>query len=239
MKMRILQRGSGPARRPPFAAVDHVMIAVADDRRLDVGRIRRRDIRLGHREGRADLAAQQRLEPALLLRVGRVANEHFHVAGVRRVAVERLRRDPRPAHDLAQRRVFEVGEPGAEVGFRQEQVPQARRARLGLQCLHDLRRDPRIAAPSVLLHLGGEHGFRRVDVLVHEARDARGEVLHFGRVLEVHVNALRNPAVAPFSTRHRRPGARGFPARMRSGSRRFPAGRANARRAISPRCETC
>ena len=45
------------------------------------------------------------------------------------------------AHDLAQRRVLEVGEPRAlslsAVG--EEEVPEAARARLGLQVLHHRR----------------------------------------------------------------------------------------------------
>ena len=55
------------ARREPLAAVDDVFVAVAANAALDVGGIARRDFRLGHREGRADFARQQRLEPAFLL----------------------------------------------------------------------------------------------------------------------------------------------------------------------------
>ena len=50
--------------RPPLAAVDHVLVAVALDPRLDVGGVRGRDGRLGHRERGADLAVEQRLQPA-------------------------------------------------------------------------------------------------------------------------------------------------------------------------------
>ena len=57
----------GGAGDPPLAAVDDVVVAVAHDAGLDVGGVRRRDVRLGHRERRTDLARQQRLEPLLLL----------------------------------------------------------------------------------------------------------------------------------------------------------------------------
>src|SRR5712692_1913644 len=43
------------ARGPPLVAVDDVVIALAHDRRFDVGGVGRRHLRLGHGEGRADL----------------------------------------------------------------------------------------------------------------------------------------------------------------------------------------
>ena len=49
------------------------------------------------------------------------------------------------AHELAQRRVLEVGQPGAELGVGEEQVPEAAVARLGLELLHDRRVEVRIA----------------------------------------------------------------------------------------------
>ena len=101
------------ARDPPLAAVDHVIVAVAQDRRLDVGRIARCDRRLGHHERGADLAGQQRLLATVLLRVGAVALDRFHVAGVGRGAVEHLGRPRNAAHRFGQRRVFEIGQPGA------------------------------------------------------------------------------------------------------------------------------
>src|SRR5919197_128485 len=69
-------------RRPPLVAVDDVVAAVADDRRFDVRRVRRRDLGLGHGERRADLALEQRLQPLLLVLLGAVALEDLHVAGV-------------------------------------------------------------------------------------------------------------------------------------------------------------
>src|SRR3712207_8706481 len=46
--------------RPPFAAVQHIVVAVAGDVALDVGGVGRGDRRLGHQEGRAYLAVHQR-----------------------------------------------------------------------------------------------------------------------------------------------------------------------------------
>ena len=58
------------ARRPPFAAVDDVVVALALDAGGDVRRVRRRDRRLGHQERGADFAGEQRLQPLVLL-IGR------------------------------------------------------------------------------------------------------------------------------------------------------------------------
>ena len=113
------------ARAEPLAAVDDVVVALAPDAALDVGGVGRGHRRLGHQEGRADLAVEQRLEPALLLRVGAVALQGLHVAGVGRRAVEDLARPRHAAHHLAQRRVVEVRDAAlALVRVRQEHVPQ-------------------------------------------------------------------------------------------------------------------
>src|SRR2546422_10611133 len=81
------------------------------------------------------------LEPLLLLLGRAVALERLHVAGVGRRAVEGLRRDRRAAHDLAERGVLEVREPGTAPALREEEVPEAALARLRLQLLDD-RGDP-------------------------------------------------------------------------------------------------
>src|SRR3546814_6710784 len=43
------------ARRPPFAAVDHIMVAVTNDGGFDIGGVRGCDSRLGHQKDRANL----------------------------------------------------------------------------------------------------------------------------------------------------------------------------------------
>src|ERR1700731_2337708 len=68
-------------RGPPFATVDDVIIGVAADPRFDVGRVRGSYVGLGHREGRADFAGEQRIEPTLALLHRAVAHQDFHVAG--------------------------------------------------------------------------------------------------------------------------------------------------------------
>src|SRR3546814_4838052 len=61
------------SRRPPFAAVDDIIVAVALDPRLDIGRVGRGDRGLGPPKGRTDLAIHDRLQPALLLPRGPIA----------------------------------------------------------------------------------------------------------------------------------------------------------------------
>jgi len=72
-----LAAGAHDPGDPPLASVDHVVVAVAHDRGLDVGRIGGGDLGLGHHVGRADLAVEQRLQPALLLLRRAVAGEHL------------------------------------------------------------------------------------------------------------------------------------------------------------------
>ena len=114
----------GRAAGPPLAAVDDVLVAVADDARLDVGRVAARHRRLGHGERRADLAVEQRLQPLLLLLLGAEQVQQLHVAGVGRRAVDRLRGElVAPAGQLGERGVLELGQPGLRG---QEEVPQSR-----------------------------------------------------------------------------------------------------------------
>jgi len=87
------------------------------------------------------------------------------------------------AHDLAERRVFEVGETGTDFGLRQEQIPQSLLACALLQILDDLGRLPTIA----LCNLGVEHFLVGIDVLLHERRQTGLELLDFFRVGEFHV----------------------------------------------------
>jgi hypothetical protein len=95
-------------------------------------------------------------------------------------------------HDLAERRVFDVAEPGAVLALGQEEVPQAPLARLGLQLFQDWRHLPAGGTGAELVHEGL---LVRVDVLSDEVR----ELLHVHpgarRICEVHA-ALLGPAQA-------------------------------------------
>src|ERR1700693_2803491 len=55
------------ARGPPFAAVDHIVIAIAGNAARDVGGIGRRYRRFRHRKARTYLAREQWLQPSFLL----------------------------------------------------------------------------------------------------------------------------------------------------------------------------
>ena len=115
-------RGHRPGG-PPLAAVDDVVIAVAPDLGRDIGGVRGGHIRLGHGETGLDLPGQKRLQPTILLGIATVAGQHFHIAGIRRTAIEHHGGDRRAAHDLAEMRIVEVRQVGAVFGVRQKQVP--------------------------------------------------------------------------------------------------------------------
>ena len=106
-------------------AVDQPLVAVEHGPAGDVLGVRRGDVRLGHRVGRTDLTGEQRLEPALLLLRRADTLEHLHVPGVRRTAVEALRRQRVLPQLLGDVRVVEVGEALAGLGVGQEEVPQS------------------------------------------------------------------------------------------------------------------
>ena len=184
----------------PLVAVDDVLVTVAHDARFDVGGVAGRHVGLGHRETRADLAGQQRFQPARLVLGRAVAGQHLHVAGIRRRAIEDLGREERPAHDLAQWRVVQVAETGTVftgvgvgVGLltrntrRQKQVPQPGGAGLGFQLLEDGVHLP----GAQRLGLFGVAGLVGVDVCVHEVAQARLQGLYLGAGVEGHGGVLR------------------------------------------------
>ena len=183
---------------PPLAAVEDDLVAVDLGARLHIRRIGARHTGLGHQEGRADLAVEQRLEPAVLLGRRAVLQQHLHVARVGRIGVEDQRRDERAAHLLGYRRIVEIRQPGAAIGAEalgirplvpggQEKVPQTRTARLGLRLL-----DPRIDAPRILTtepagrDVRDEFGLQRLDVGVDEFANPGRQIGGAGRQAEVH-----------------------------------------------------
>ncbi|MNV19009.1 hypothetical protein D3C71_1098520 [compost metagenome] len=187
----------GRAGDPPFAAIDHVLVALALDARLDVGGVARCHVGLRHRKGRADLAVEQRLEPAGLVGIVAVAGNGLHVAGVGCRAVEHLAGPWHAAHDFGQRCVFLVGQARAFVARgggaidRQKQVPQPGSLRLGLEVLDGVQRAPALACGCV----GGQFVFVgrlvRIDVVIHELEQLGLQFLGFGRVVKVHGFLLR------------------------------------------------
>ena len=178
------ERGAVVARGEPLVAVDDPLVAVELRARHQAGRVGARRLRLGHREAGADLAVEQRLEPALLLLVRAVLGEDLHVAGVGRRAVEDHRRDPAAAHQLAEHPVLPVGEPGAEAVVRQEQVPEA----LGLGALAQVDQDlgVRDARADLLVERLDRLPLHGIDVLLHELADAIQELGDSVRRCKIH-----------------------------------------------------
>ena len=82
------ERSAVGARRKPLVAVDHPVVAVAHGPRTERRRVRARHLGLGHREEGADAAADQRVEPAVLLLVRAEHVQDLRVARVGRLAAE-------------------------------------------------------------------------------------------------------------------------------------------------------
>ena len=170
------------ARGPPLAAVDDVVVAIPLDPGLDIGGVGGRDLDLGHGEGGADLAGEQGHEPLRPLRLGAIADQHLHVAGIGRRAIEDLGREVGAPHLLARRRIVEVGEPGAQVALGQEQVPQPLGPGLRLQLFEQRDRLPAVALVDLREHLL----FVGVDVRFHEGRHLVAYLFRLVADVEVH-----------------------------------------------------
>ena len=174
----------------PLAAVDDPVVAVLDGARLQQRRVAARGVGLGHRERRAQVAGQQRVQPLLLLVLRAGQREDLGVARVRRLVAERDRRERLRAEDLVHQAELDLAEAlAAEVG-RQVRRPQAALADLLLQ-----RRDR--ALEAVLAELV-EDRLERPDLLAHEVAHPVELLLELGLGGEVPGHARPDHArVAP------------------------------------------
>src|SRR5208282_109277 len=164
--MRVADPGT-----PPFQAVEDDMVSLDEGGRLHVRGIRRSHAGLRHAERGTNLAGQQRREPAILLRRRTILHQHFHIAGIGRVAVENLGGDRGATGDFRQGRILYIGEADAVLPVGKKQVPQAGCTRLRLQSLHNRRLLP--AAPvGKVLQLRAILRLRWQDMLLHEGREA-------------------------------------------------------------------
>ena len=111
---------------PPLAAIEDVFIPVTSNFQFHVGGIGRRHLGFGHGIGTANPALQQGFQPLLLLGLGAVFSQYFHVAPVRCIAVENTLGPHDLGHGLKQGRDFHIAQARApgRVLVGQEQVPQ-------------------------------------------------------------------------------------------------------------------
>src|SRR5262245_20048074 len=109
----------------PLAPSDHVCITVPYGTCLDIGGIRARHLWLSHGETTPALTCQQRLEPLPPLLWGAELGQNFHIACVRRTTIKNFRGNWTPSHDLCERRIFQVSQPGPIRFVRQKEVPEA------------------------------------------------------------------------------------------------------------------
>jgi hypothetical protein len=94
--------------------------------------------------------------------------EHLHVAGVGGATVAGFGSDEAAAHNLRQRRIFEVRQTRAGAGVWVKQVPQAALSGLGLELVDDRRLEVRVAGRAHLLVV---HRLRRVHMRLHEVEE--------------------------------------------------------------------
>ncbi len=182
-------------RRPPFLAVEHIMVAVPLAAHGDVGGIRRCHVRLRHQIGGADLAFEQRSQPAVLVRLRAVALQHLHVAGVGRRAVEGLRPQMRLAHFLGEIGVFHRRQAIAAIGMGEPEIPQPALARLHLEPFKNLGLPRRVApAIPVFADFRQELLIEWNDLFAHHLHDLFVDRLQPLGHAEVHLGILRHGA---------------------------------------------
>ena len=136
--------GDRAVRGEPLVPVEHVAVAVADRTARELRRVRAGRGGLGHRERRAELPGEQRLQPALLLLGSAGEGEDLAVARVGRLAAEHRRGVDRRAEDLVHQPELDLAEAlAAELG-REVRGPQPalldRRLQRGVDAIElDLR----------------------------------------------------------------------------------------------------
>ena len=181
MRIATLQRADAAPLVHHLCALIDVVVAVALDAALRCWW--RRSWRPTARSSRSTSGSRRRAAAAShcsLLERRAELGEDLHVAGVGRRAVRRLRRERAATHDLAQRRVLEVGQPGA-VRRRRAGTGSTARAcvRLGLQLLHHRRVEVRVARRAATC--SRYDGVRGIDGSVIELEQLAPAALGCGR----------------------------------------------------------
>jgi hypothetical protein len=156
----------------PLLAVDDVVVTVADGSGRHHHRVRARHLGLGHRETGADLAGDQRSQPAGLLRLGAVLVEDLDVAGVGGVAAEDVVAQRRDTQRLGDQAVVDQPEAHAAVLPRVVRRPEAhlpdRPAHLldlGLEARERLGEEEPLERQHLPAHELVDHAEGRLDLL--------------------------------------------------------------------------
>src|SRR5690554_6188066 len=176
------------ASAPPFSAVEYDFVAFNGGGGFHVGGVGGGHGRFGHAEGGADFAAQQFRQPLGFLFFRAVVDQHFHVAGVRRVAVEDFRGDEAAAGFFGNQGVVRVEQAAAVFVVREEHVPQALGLGLFFQLLDDWQHHPAVVQGGKLLVV---LLFDGIDLVTHELFHAVEVILAFLGNVEIHGAAPR------------------------------------------------
>ena len=174
--------GDRGVAREPLVTVDDPLVALTHRARAQQRRVRA-GVRLGHREGRLEVAAEQRLQVALLLLGRSGEREDLAVAGVRRLVAEGVRRERAGAEDLVHQPELHLAEAlPAELRI-EVRGPQP--------ALLDLLLERRVDAVELRLVELAEDRLDRPDLLAHEVAHPFELLLELriGREVPCHVGA--------------------------------------------------
>ena len=121
-----------------LVAIENPAAVLENSAHGNIACIRTGLIRFRHRKAGTYLSIQQGLQPRLLLIVRAESGDDFHVAGIRRMAVEYFRGQVAASHLLCKIGVLNRIETGSIVAVCQEEVPQALFSCALFQALDDL-----------------------------------------------------------------------------------------------------
>src|SRR3972149_4553045 len=188
--------GEGRAERAagePLVPVDHPVVAVPHGGRAERRRVGAGHLRFRHREAGAELAVDQRLQPALLLLQRAELPENLRVAGVRRLRPEGAGREEAATQNLVDVDVGHEADPHPARLRGQVRRPHPHRLRPRLQVLHQ-----RLALAAFEQQL-----LVRIDVLVHERLHALAHLAYLGCESEVrHSSSFGPPCYGAVSSRN-------------------------------------
>ena len=163
----------------PLLAVQDVVVTVGHGTRRQQRGVGPRRLRLGHREAAADLALDERTQPARTLLRAPMTVEDLHVAGVGCLGPERPVTQRRPAERFGEQSVLDHRQPETSAVDRGVRRPQPHLPHLALHPQHGDLEGARISAVQEL-------ALQRQQLAPHEAVDHRQHDRHPFRRFEIH-----------------------------------------------------
>mmetsp|Transcript_8075 Transcript_8075/g.10014 ORF Transcript_8075/g.10014 Transcript_8075/m.10014 type:complete len:340 (+) Transcript_8075:176-1195(+) len=130
----------------PFSTIDNVVISFTANICFNITGIGGCNIRFSHTKAGSNVSSKQRFEIFILLFLGSIAVQNFHISSIWSRTIENFRGDMRSAHNLCHRCILKVGKSRTKLSFLWEpKIPQTCCLCLFLHFFHYFR----IILPSI------------------------------------------------------------------------------------------